>query len=186
MNNLIVEHIKGVTVKFKTKPGIFSRKGFDRGSKLLLESINIVNGSTIADLGCGTGIIGLAAAKLNPGCRVFLFDVNIRAVELAKENAELNELRNIEVYVSDIFSALPDRLYNQILSNPPQHLGNKLLEEIVEQSFIHLKPNGEMVWVMQEHILPYVKRIFEKHFGNHKVLIHNREYIVIRARKTIT
>jgi 16S rRNA (guanine1207-N2)-methyltransferase len=185
MDNLIIEHIKGVEIKFKTKSGVFSRKGLDNGSKLLLESIEIKEGTNIADLGCGTGVIGFVAAKLNQKGYVHLFDVNLRIIDLAKENVELNGLKNVEVYLSDIFSAVPNKLYDQILSNPPQHLGNELLEETAGQSYKHLKTKGEVVWVMQAHILPFVKRLFEKHFGNYKVLSHNSEYVVIKAEKNI-
>lgn len=183
MEDIITEHIKGVDVKFKTKAGIFSRKGIDSGSKLLIEAVNIQNGTTIADLGCGTGIIGFTAAKLNPDGYVYLFDVNLRVIELAKKNAQLNGLKNVEVYLSDVFSATPNRTYDQIFSNPPQHLGNEFLEETAQECYKHLKPQGKVVWVMQGHLTPFVKKLFEKHFGNYKILTHTKEYIVIKAEK---
>ena len=47
----------------------------------------------VLDLGCGSGILGLAAARLWPDLdRLLLADHDIEAVETTRENTELNEL----------------------------------------------------------------------------------------------
>jgi 16S rRNA (guanine1207-N2)-methyltransferase len=135
----------------------------------------------VADLGCGSGVIGITLAKLNPKAHAHLLDVNLRVVELAKENVELNGLENAEVYLSDLFSAVDNRTYHQIFSNPAQHLGNDFLEEVAKECFKHLKPDGSVFWVMQNHLRPVAERILQKHFGNFEILDRGRDHIIIKA-----
>lgn len=184
--NIIEENIKGVRIKFKTRPGIFSKNRFDLGSKLLFESIELPESGLMADLGCGSGVIGFTAAKLSPKAHIHLLDVNLRTVELAKENAELNRLKNVEVYLSDQFSAVPDRTYNLILSNPAQHLGNEFLEETARECLNHLKKGGQVYWVVQKHLKPYVQRLFENTFREGTIIAAGKDHIIIKGVKNNT
>lgn len=184
MSDTISIKIKGAEVKFRTQPGVFSKKGLDKGSQLLLENAVISDGTIIADLGCGSGVIGFISAKLNPLGHVDLFDANVRAIELAKKNVELNNLPNVHIYLSDIFNAVNDKTYHLILSNPPQQLGNLMLEQMADECFKHLKPGGKVIWVMQQHLQPFMKRLFQKHFGNYEVLIHGKGYVLVQAVKS--
>lgn len=47
---------------------------------------------TVLDLGCGSGILGLASARLFPGARLILLDHDPEAVETSRENAAANGL----------------------------------------------------------------------------------------------
>ncbi len=186
MDDLIVGKIKGVEVKFKTKPGVFSRQGLDLGSKLLVEKVDfskLPEKGMVADLGCGSGVIGFFVAKLNPLAHVHLLDVNLRSVELAEENAKLNRLYNVEVHLSDNFSAVAERSYHLILSNPAQHLGNEYLKETAKDCYEHLKPGGEVYWVVQSHVKPVIERLFEKNFGNCTIVAHGKEHVVLKGEK---
>ena len=84
--------------KFKTDKGVFSKKGVDYGSYLLLKEIADLDlGNDVLDLGCGYGVIGIILKKLHPAQRICLVDVNSRAVDLAKVNSEINKV-DIDVY----------------------------------------------------------------------------------------
>jgi len=52
-------------------------------------------GATVLDLGCGSGILGIAAARLGAG-RVLMLDNDPVAVEVAKKNAIANGFPDIE------------------------------------------------------------------------------------------
>lgn len=183
MDDVIIQYLRGFEIKFKTKPGVFSKGGLDNGTRLLIESMVVEDGTVVVDLGCGAGVVGFVAAKLNPHGHVHLLDVNLRTVELAKENAQLNNLKNVEVYLSDQFSAVGGRAYQLIVSNPSQHLGNDFLEEMAKECFGHLKPGGLVYWVVQKHVKPVIVRLFEKYFTNCTMVAVGKSHIVLKAQK---
>ncbi len=76
---------------------------------------------TIADVGTGSGIIAVCAAKHLPGCRVTAIDINPQAIQVAKTNAEMHGvIGRIEFVHSDLFAAIGREIkFDFILSNPP-------------------------------------------------------------------
>ncbi len=183
MNDFNIEKIRGFEIKLKNKPGIFSEHGLDLGTKLLIDNLEVRNETQVCDLGCGSGVIGFVVAKLNPYGHIHLLDDSLRATTLAQENVDGNNLKNVEVYLSDLFSAVGDRTYHQIFSNPAQDKGNEFLEEMAAECFKHLKVGGEVTWVVQKHIKPVIERLFEKYFGNYEIVTHGKIHVVIKARK---
>lgn len=91
---------------------------------ILLAAMTPRDARRIADLGAGTGIVGLRAAQINPEARVTLVEREPDLAELAGENAQLNGLaERVEVLVADVTtlgrrSALRDK-FDCVLSNPP-------------------------------------------------------------------
>ena len=75
----------------------------------------------VLDMGCGTGILALAAAQLWPGADVWGVDVDARAVQVARENADINGLGGDVVFdVSDGYRGAAVRLgasYDLIIAN---------------------------------------------------------------------
>lgn len=183
MDKIIIENFRGFEIRFKTKSGIFAKKGIDSGTKLLIENMEIVDETQICDLGSGNGILGFMAAKLSPKGHVHLLDDHLRSIGLAKENVELNRLRNVEVYLSDLFSAVFDRTYHQILSNPPQQLGNDFLEELINESFKHLKSTGSLWLVIKSNLKPVIERMMQSVFKNCKIVVHSKEYVILMGVK---
>ena len=110
----------------ETRPGVFSAKKLDAGTELLLAHLARFIGhkppARIVDLGCGSGILGIAAATLYPEAECLLVDADARAVACARANAErlgLGERVRVEWW--DAREApLGDR-FNLALINPPFH-----------------------------------------------------------------
>lgn len=184
-DEILTEKLRGVELKFRTRPGVFSSKGLDSGTRLLIEEmeVNESDGALIADLGTGSGVLGITIAKLNPKSHVHLLDDHLRAINLAEVNVELNRARNVEVYLSDMFSAVENRTYHKIFTNPPAQLGNEFLEEFVDQCYEHLKPNGEVWLVVVNHLKNVVTRYLEKNFKSIKLIAHGKEHVVVRGIK---
>jgi len=83
-------------------------------------ALSLPKQASVLDLGSGTGAIALALAKERPNWEVSGVDKIDKAVELAKENAKLNEI-NVRFYQSDWFSFYEgkDIKFDLIVSNPP-------------------------------------------------------------------
>lgn len=177
--------VRGFKFKYLAKPGVFSKNGLDQGTKLLLENIKVRNESLVADLGGGAGIVSLVLAKLNSYGHVHLLDDHLRSINLALENVQLNGIRNIEVFTSDLFSAVERRTYHQIFSNPPQQLGNEFLKELIEQSKMHLKPNGELWLVVKNNVRPVLERMVNEVFQNCGLVKTGKGHSVLKSLNTL-
>jgi release factor glutamine methyltransferase len=75
----------------------------------------------IADIGTGSGIIGVCLAKQLPAARVTAIDVSPAALAVARGNAEEHCVADrIEFLESDLFAAVPpQQQFDFIVSNPP-------------------------------------------------------------------
>lgn len=144
---LIEETVRGITMRFATDAGVFSKQGIDYGSKLLIQKMDIPEDATVLDVGCGYGPIGLYAAALAKDGRVTMVDINERAVELAKENAKRNDMNNVVVLQSDLFEKLGNEKYTRILTNPPIRAGKEVVYGIFIQAMEHLVDGGQL-WVV--------------------------------------
>jgi release factor glutamine methyltransferase len=91
-------------------------------TEILVESVlalPIPNGARIADLGTGSGAIGLALAQTLPYAKIYATDCSEAALAVAKKNAARLGLTNIAMYLGDWLQALPDFKFDIIVSNPP-------------------------------------------------------------------
>jgi release factor glutamine methyltransferase len=74
---------------------------------------------SIADLGTGSGAIALALAKERPNWQVIATDQSNAALNIARENAQILQIKNIEFHQGDWCAALPKQKFEAIISNPP-------------------------------------------------------------------
>ena len=74
----------------------------------------------ILDLCAGSGCIGLAAALAFPSSTVDLLELSDDAIDVCKMNITKHHLDDrVQVLKSNLFSAVPDKKYDLIVSNPP-------------------------------------------------------------------
>jgi release factor glutamine methyltransferase len=73
----------------------------------------------ILDLGTGSGALALVLAKVFPGAEVLAVDCSIDALTVAKHNAKLHQIQNIQFQQSNWFDQLSSVEYDLIVSNPP-------------------------------------------------------------------
>src|SRR5271168_2996050 len=69
----------------------------------------------VLDIGTGSGIQGITAAKR--GCSVTFLDIDPKAVDCAKSNANLNNIRG-NFICSDMFDKINEK-FDTIIFNPP-------------------------------------------------------------------
>ena len=139
--------IKGVRVALETAPGLFSPKRADRGTLAMLSCVDFAPGMRVLDLGCGSGLVGILAAKLCGAENVVMCDVDPPAVEIAARNAARNGVGGVKAVVSDGFSAIEDAGFDLILSNPPYQSDFSVAKGFIEKGFNRLKLGGRLMMV---------------------------------------
>ncbi len=112
----------------------------------------------VADIGCGSGAVGILVARAYPEAAVFLADINVAALRLAAVNAAAAGVENAACVRSDLFGAL-EGAFDLIVANPPylldpaariyRHGGGELGEglslRILEAALPRLAPGGMLV-----------------------------------------
>jgi 16S rRNA (guanine1207-N2)-methyltransferase len=167
--------------EMETDIGVFSKAGLDYGTRVLLENISLEPGLDVLDLGCGYGPIGIVAAK-EFSSLVVMADINLRAVELAEDNAKQNNVQ-LTVVQSDGFANITG-FFDAILMNPPIRTGKKVIYALFENAREHLKPEGRLILVINknqgaESALSFLRTIY----GKAEVLGKKSGYCVISSQK---
>jgi len=173
--------LRGRPLMFRTDSAVFSRAGVDRGTELLVESLEVGPGQSLLDLGCGYGPIGLAVAAAVEGARVVMTDVNRRAIVLARRNAELNRL-DVEVREGPLFEPVAGMAFDRIASNPPIRAGKAVVHGIVEGAPAHLRDGGSLWLVARtKQGAPSLRAKMQETFGNAEVVARGGGFWVLRS-----
>jgi ribosomal protein L11 methyltransferase len=78
-------------IVIRIEPGMAFGTGTHETTRLCLKAIErYFRGGSFLDVGTGTGILAIAAAKMFPDARIEALDTDAAAVEIARENARLN------------------------------------------------------------------------------------------------
>ncbi|WP_251716755.1 class I SAM-dependent methyltransferase [Lactobacillus agrestimuris] len=176
-------HIDGIDLKFNTDAGVFSKLRVDYGSGVLIKSMKDIDfpKENILDVGTGYGPIGLFAAKFWPDQVVDMIDVNERGLDLAKRNAQLNHINNVNIYASDVYSQV-DKRYGLILTNPPIRAGKKIVSTILAEAKEHLVKAGVLLVVIQKKQgEPSARKLMEATFGNCEIVTRDKGYYILKA-----
>jgi release factor glutamine methyltransferase len=143
------------------RPTVFHPRYF-LSSECFAEFINRLDlsGKRVVDVGTGSGILALAAARAGAE-NVIAADINPNAALATVENARANGASDrVSALCSDLLSALPPRpLFDVILSSPPKHAGEprdladrgwhagphyRDIAALFDQSRERLKPGGRL------------------------------------------
>jgi 16S rRNA G1207 methylase RsmC len=177
------ETLCGHTLTFHTTWGLFSPKGIDDGSRMLLDYLEIKEGDDTLDLGCGYGPLGLTMAKLAPRGTSVLVDKDFVAVDYSRKNTELNKISNTEIFLSNGFDQVGERTFDLIVSNLPAKTGKELYYLYFYDALARLNPGGSIYVVTISGLRKFVARAFREVFGNYEKLKQGKVYTVARAVK---
>ncbi|MBN2880400.1 MAG: class I SAM-dependent methyltransferase [Clostridia bacterium] len=166
--------------RLKTADGVFSKRGVDFGSDLLIRTVASESPpESLLDIGCGYGVIGISLSKIFE-CKAVLCDINERAVQLAKENAagtkaevlQSNGLENIE------------GKFDMIVTNPPIRAGKGVYHGWFSVSPEYLNDGGRLYTVIQKKqgapsAITHLKGIFSEC----EVIKRDKGYYIIKCTK---
>ncbi|MGW3485201.1 class I SAM-dependent methyltransferase [Rhodococcus indonesiensis] len=167
----------------------FAGPRLDIGTRFLLDFVPRLprDARTAVDLGCGTGILAVAAARQFPGLRVTATDQSAAAVASAAATAAANDVADrVEVLRDDVAGTLPDASVDVVLCNPPFHVGAAVHTGAAVKMFDAaarlLRPGGEL-WAVYNTHLNY-RGILQRTIGRTEVAGRNRKFTVTRSVRT--
>lgn len=138
-----VQYILGYTYFYKSKfivnPNVLIPR-FDT-EVLIDETLKIINNLnkdeiSLVDIGTGSGCIAISLKKEKPSLDIYAIDISKQALEVAKENAQINET-NINFIHNDLLNNL-DNKFDIIVSNPPYIDINEKIDSLVKDNEPHL------------------------------------------------
>ncbi|OPG13958.1 methyltransferase [Microbispora sp. GKU 823] len=178
--------VSGLTVV--NHAGVFSSERLDAGTRLLLRSLPTRTGAEhVVDLGCGNGVIGLAAALSNREAEVTFIDESYQALASAEATFRANAGAGTAArfVAADGLSGFPPGTADLVLNNPPFHTHRGRTDATAWRMFngsrAALRRGGELWVVGNRHLGYHVK--LRRLFGNCEVVASDPKFVVLRAVK---
>lgn len=137
----------GETLLFRSRLGVFCCDRLDPGTRALLALADVSGAERILDLGCGSGVVGVIAARRAPQARVVFIDSHARGIESARHNAEAHGVAGRSEFVlsADPPSALAGLApFDCVLTNPPYYGNWRIAELFLETAARVLAPGGRL------------------------------------------
>jgi 16S rRNA (guanine1207-N2)-methyltransferase len=178
--------LAGSSVEVTTAGGVFSPDHVDSGTAVLLANTPPPPvGGQILDLGCGWGPIALSVAMESPRATVWAVDVNERALDLVRRNAEALGLENINASLPD--DVPDDVVFRSIRSNPPIRVGKAELHGLLERWIPRLDERSDAWLVVQRNLgsdslQRWLEASFERGYSVHRAATA-RGFRVIKVRR---
>jgi 16S rRNA (guanine1207-N2)-methyltransferase len=184
----VTAQLNRAQIRYVTKPGLFSWERLDDGTRLLIEALGehpVGADDHVLDVGCGTGVLTVVAARQAHRGTVTAVDVDCRAIEATRRTLALNKVANAEVLISDCGQAVQDRTFSAVVTNPPFHQEQAttyaVARQIVRDAAGLLRRRGEL-YLVANSFLKYRPTI-EDAFGNVEVLRRTNRFTVWHAVK---
>jgi 16S rRNA (guanine1207-N2)-methyltransferase len=172
-------------LRLHSLPGVFAYDRLDDGTALLLEHLDVSPAGRVLDVGCGSGVIGLTAARLG-ATHVDLIDVNLLAIAAAQQNIASNQIDKAAAFPSDVLDAVSGRRYDLIVSNPPFHEGKEVSYRVanaLNAGARHALVPGGRLTLVANRFIPY-DRLMQRVFDNVTILAATSRYHVLCSTAT--
>ncbi|OEE38454.1 50S rRNA methyltransferase [Vibrio genomosp. F10 str. ZF-129] len=182
--------VEGHGMTLGNLPNVYSGEALDLGARFMLQHIpSDPNYQHIIDLGCGNGVLSVAAARLNPQAKITSIDESYMAVESARHNLKYNldNDDNIQCIANNCLDNYQGEEASLILCNPPFHQQQAITDHIAWQMFCdakHVLAKGGQLIVIGNRHLGYdgkLSRLFSK--PQVKVIASNKKFVILQATK---
>jgi 16S rRNA (guanine1207-N2)-methyltransferase len=178
--------VSGLTVT--SHAGVFCAERLDIGTRFFLQNLPQRHGpDRVVDLGCGNGVVGLAAALADPEAEVLFVDESYQAVASAEATYRSNVGTDgrARFAVGDGMSGMPAGAVDLVLNNPPFHSHQATTDATAWRMFTGarrvLRAGGELWVVGNRHLGYHVK--LRRLFGTCEVVASNPKFVILRAVK---
>ena len=178
------DELMGHHFVFHTTWGLFSPRGIDEGTRLLLRHMAVRPDEHAIDLGCGYGPIGMAIARSAPQGHCLMVDKDFVAVDYANTNLRRNGIDNAEAMLSDGLHHVPaDQRFTLAATNLPAKTSKEHYYLFFHDIHDRLEPGGRCYVVVISGLRRFIERAFGEVFGNHTKVKQGRQYTVAMAEK---
>ena len=144
-------NLPDIELSLESDRGVFSAHSLDAGTETLLRTVPAPpQNGTLLDLGCGYGPIAVVIGRRAPSASVIAVDVNLRALDLTRRNAETAGALNVTAV--EPAQVDPAQRFDAIYSNPPVRIGKTALHELLLAWLPRLQPAGTAYLVVQRHL----------------------------------
>ena len=128
---------------------------------LKLMEENVKNGDSVIDIGTGSGILMIASKKLGAN-EIWGTDIDEVAIEVAKENLELNNVydENVKLAVGNLLKIVNNKRFDVVIANILADIIILLLEDVEKV----MKENGIAIFsgIIEDKLSEVVKKIQDK------------------------
>lgn len=177
-------------VRVAQLPGTFSADHVDVGSALLIEVLAalpaVPSGATVADVGCGNGVLAASLAPSWTQAKFVLLDASDMAIAAAQTTWRWNDLGDRATFAAvDGFTETADASIDVVITNPPFHQGHALDEGLTNRLLADcsrvLTPKGVAYVVAQRHLNLHTK--MKKWFASVEVVSKHPSHVVLAAEQ---
>ena len=147
--------ILGNRLNIQIPHDVFSTQRIDEGTLLLLEHLPENTPSSILDMGCGYGALGLPIAAKFPESKMDMVDRDLLAAAWSQKNAAANSITNVHAFGSLGFRDVHGK-YDWILCNVPARIGEPFIKNLIHLGCARLNPGGELRVVVINDLAPMV------------------------------
>ncbi|QBC43278.1 class I SAM-dependent methyltransferase [Iodobacter fluviatilis] len=184
-----LQTIPELNLTLSNAPGVFAEHKVDIGSRFFIEHFDrLPSAETVADVGCGNGLLSLAYHTLHPKARLHLFDESLAAVESAKLSFAANfPAASYQIQHGDgLASAVATKqTFDLILINPPFHQQNTVTTDIALSMFTQAKEcmsTHSELWIVANRHLDY-QAALKKTFKQINLVAQNAKFVIIKAKR---
>lgn len=167
---------------------VFARQAPDIGTRFMLAHFPGPDAAikTVADLGCGNGLLALKAAQVFPQAELHCYDESYMALASAQDNLQaLFPASRAQFFADDGMAGAPADSYDLVLNNPPFHQQQAVGDFVARQMFHDARRalrSGGQLWVVGNRHLGYhlhLKRLF----GQCELVAGNSKFVLLKASK---
>lgn len=191
-------------VKVFQGPGTFSQDRLDNATRLFIDlltdpanvehndprvikALELREGSTVVDLGCGTGIIATTLARQLDTADFILADASDIAIKCAQKTwVENGHSRQRATFIADDgLRQIPDASVELVVTNPPFHEGHTvdkaLTGYLIREAARVLKTGGVILAVAPRQVK--IHHFLRRYFSDVKAVTKHPEFVVAAATK---
>jgi aminoglycoside phosphotransferase len=141
--------LSDLSLSLRTSSGVFGAQRVDRGTIVLLRNAPApAAGTGVVDVGTGYGPIAVVMGLRQPDAGVWAVDVNRRAIDLARFNANAAGATNVHVAEPvDVPAALR---FARLYSNPPVKIGRDAMNELLRDWVGRLSRGADAYLVVKQ------------------------------------